>query len=70
MSENWDDYESGPFCRHWSDPSECDECRAGCATCGHSGLDHDFNKPGACNECHCEAWVEPQITPPSQQEPT
>lgn len=29
MSEEHDrsNYDSGPFCRHWSTPGDCDECR-------------------------------------------
>lgn len=25
--KDWANYESGPFCRHWSDPGSCDECK-------------------------------------------
>ena len=40
----WDDYESGPYCVHWDDPSDCEEK---CAICGgecrfHRGRDHEF----------------------------
>ncbi len=45
MSEDdWEDYETGPFCRHWLHPSDCD---AHCPKCGASpaepcdrGVDH------------------------------
>jgi hypothetical protein len=50
------DYESGPFCRHWGDPSDCEEK---CATCGHRCPEHEFVAPGPCMEdnCSCEAWA-------------
>lgn len=56
---------SGPFCRHWRDPGDCD---ARCARCGHScgaHLDH-AHEDSACSgsweepDCECEAWVEPE----------
>lgn len=27
--DDYDDltYDSGPFCKHWSDPEECEECK-------------------------------------------
>lgn len=43
--------ESGPFCRHWSDPGECDAvCK-----CGHKCCEHDALS-GCCNECDCEGF--------------
>lgn len=55
--ESWDGYESGPFCRHYSDPSDCDEK---CAACGHECRRHDQYDPGECLEdnCTCNAWKE------------
>lgn len=29
--DEWADYESGPYCQHWQDPSDCDYV---CANCG------------------------------------
>jgi hypothetical protein len=26
---DWEDYESGPFCEHWSTPGSCSECALG-----------------------------------------
>ena len=55
MSEDyWDNYETGPFCRHWSDPADCD---IHCANCGHKCCQHDFND-GEClvDGCDCEGW--------------
>jgi hypothetical protein len=50
----WDNYESGPFCRHWGDPSDCDEL---CLTCNHRCVDHGFSD-SECNECDCGGWKE------------
>lgn len=52
-------YESGPFCRHWADPSDCDII---CATCGHGCARHDFPEyESDClvEGCHCTKWEEP-----------
>lgn len=27
MSDDWDDYDSGPYCEHWSDPTSCEQCK-------------------------------------------
>lgn len=54
---SWD-YDSGPFCRHWSDPSECDKV---CATCGHRCIDHRLPADDSrctVDGCDCPAWVE------------
>ena len=52
----WEDYESGPFCRHWGDPSDCDN---ECATCHHYCYQHGQSEGDfACNECECEKWAE------------
>lgn len=59
MSEEDEDCfeDSGPYCRHWSDPAECEECRAGCAHCGCSGVDHSFQAEGKCDNCpDCPGW--------------
>ena len=62
--------ESGPFCRHWGDPADCDEK---CATCGHECCEHDQSgdgEPSECNhftnneetnepiDCECENYTE------------
>ena len=62
MSEiDWENFDSGPFCRHWGDPSDCDEL---CATCGHRCTDHSYGngEPFECmvDDCKCEEWVESQ----------
>lgn len=52
----WDDYETGPFCRHWGDPSDCDEV---CKTCGHGCTRHGANDGDwSCFDCDCEKWME------------
>lgn len=54
----WEDYETGPFCRHWSDPADCAEV---CQACGHRCGVHDFGDGAAteCNEpeCDCKEWT-------------
>jgi hypothetical protein len=54
--EEEQDYDTGPFCRHWSHPADCDEP---CATqdCGHSCTLHMH---GACAEecCPCTEYTE------------
>ena len=48
------DYDSGPYCRHWGDPSDCEEkCSARGHRCGFHYLD-------SCNEikCACTGWKE------------
>lgn len=54
---DWSLYESGPFCRHWSDPSDCEEK---CATCGHLCREHVYGTDSECmeNGCGCEKFVE------------
>lgn len=55
--DDWTDYESGPFCRHYGDPNDCDEV---CATCGHRCTQHRFGDwdTTECTEdgCECEEW--------------
>ena len=57
---DWENYESGPFCRHWGDPADCD---AKCANCGHICRVHEFESPGECvdgrdGDCDCKEWKE------------
>lgn len=47
-----EDYDSGPFCRHWSDPADCEIV---CANCGHRCGQHEDSE---CSECNCEEWKE------------
>ena len=52
---NWENYETGPFCRHWGDPSDCDEI---CDNCGHACHKHskwdDYDSPCNVDECGCQ----------------
>lgn len=50
---SWEGYESGPFCRHWSDPADCDTlCKCGHQCCQHSAY------TDACAECDCEEFCD------------
>lgn len=57
---DWDNYETGPFCRHYNDPSDCDEP---CARCGHKCSEHgggwDNNEPCEHDGCACPGFVDP-----------
>lgn len=49
----WDaEWESGPFCEHWSAPADCDEL---CA-CGHKCRVHDDGGCNGSNVCKCTAF--------------
>lgn len=51
--DDWSDFDSGPFCRHWvSPPGDCEDT---CADCGHRCAAHDED---GCDECDCKAWRE------------
>ena len=56
---DWEDYDSGPFCRHFSDPDECDlvcaECGHGCAKTDNS---HELNGPCNVDGCPCTGWTD------------
>ena len=46
------DYESGPFCKHFSDPSDCDElCK-----CEHLCKEHDYDGYCTVEDCPCEKF--------------
>ena len=47
----WENYESGPFCRHWSHPADCDQI----CTCGHGCAEHGHGECGN-DECTCEEF--------------
>ena len=55
---DWENYESGPFCRHWSDPADCD---IKCAKCGHDCCHHGYGDGDlACSDCDdCTEWEDP-----------
>lgn len=51
-----DEYDSGPFCRHWSDPADCKEL---CGRCGHGCIEHAYDDGDrSCNVegCPCKEW--------------
>lgn len=52
-SDEWEDYESGPYCLHWSDG--CDEK---CVSCGHECKRHGWGYD-ECDECACKEFKEP-----------
>lgn len=47
--------ESGPFCPHWGDPSDCDEV---CGRCGHACHKHLFGENCIQSGCECEEFIE------------
>jgi hypothetical protein len=58
--QDWSNYDSGPFCRHWF---ETYDCEIKCANCGHVCTRHkyeDGRRECLEDDCHCEAWVEPE----------
>lgn len=56
MPIDWGNEDSGPFCRHWDDLN----CEIICKICGHRCAQHGASDGDfSCNECDCEAWVEP-----------
>lgn len=61
--DSYEDCQSGPFCRHWSD-MECETCRAGGANCGHSGFDHEYAGSCLCGEagCDCPGWQDREFS--------
>lgn len=55
----WSDYDSGPFCPHWSDPSECDEK---CSVCDHECKDHFGGDECRVEGCDCEGFTNSATT--------
>ncbi len=58
MSEtDWENYDSGPFCRHYY---AAGECPMSCARCGHRCEDHEWSEPTKCDRnCACAEYTEP-----------
>lgn len=56
-SRDDDPIESGPFCRHYHDPEDCDII---CMNCGHECCQHEYDGID-CREddCKCEGWKDP-----------
>lgn len=57
-----EEYHSGPYCRHYGDPGNCDETCAAVG-CGHSCSAHGLGDE-ACSmpDCSCEMWTESDET--------
>ena len=59
---DWENYETGPFCEHWSDPQDCTEI---CDRCGHKCCQHQKEYSGALalagdcgvEGCTCDHFV-------------
>lgn len=50
MEDDYEDYDSGPFCQHYDHP---DYCNVMC-TCGHPCRDHYCDD--SCNACDCDKF--------------
>lgn len=49
------EFESGPYCSHWADPSECTEiCECGHECCRHYIFDR------YCLDCECKSFIDKQ----------
>lgn len=59
MSEdNWADYDSGPYCQHWSELYSCKDI---CARCDHYCYDHDEEDNSKCRGslfCKCKKFID------------
>ena len=56
--DSFENYSTGPFCRHYGDPSDCDDV---CGRCGHLCHQHDqYEDDSECNvdNCFCNTWAE------------
>lgn len=50
------EHDTGPFCRHYSDPSDCE---LDCVACGCRCPFHDYAN-GECMDCDCRHYVDPE----------
>lgn len=48
------DYQSGPFCQHWSDPYDCEDA----CTCRHACSRHNGSEECEEPDCGCPKFVE------------
>jgi hypothetical protein len=56
--EYWENFETGPFCRHWESPGDC---QRNCAGCGHGCTDHALPESKSNCEvegCACKQWTD------------
>lgn len=51
-TDDWSDYESGPFCAHWGG----EDCDHPCGACGHRC--HSFDDVCPTEGCGCEECTE------------
>lgn len=63
MTDQEQEYDSGPYCKHWSDPYDCDDCRKMCIQCFHMNREHGVlvspntdNQPCEVYRCVCLAF--------------
>lgn len=66
MDDDAPDHDSGPFCRHWGDPYDCERL----CTCGHACRRH-CRDGNACHgdadedaDCACAAFTDDPDGPP------
>ena len=52
---DWDDYETGPFCQHWCSPPG--DCEKKCE-CGHECAQHWGELECRAEGCECERFTE------------
>jgi len=57
VEDDGDFFDTGPFCRHFHDPTDCPEV---CEACGHKCSEHDYIDMSPClvDGCTCRAWKE------------
>lgn len=54
--EDWEDYDSGPFCMHWGELGDCDDLCSNCNhTCNEHVHGHDYCE---VDDCNCEKQKE------------
>lgn len=56
--DEFEDIDTGPYCRHFRDPADCDEK---CLRCNHECHEHEQNGlDDKCNHdgCECPDWKE------------
>ena len=53
-ADGWADYESGPFCRHWGTPGDCERP---CDKCGHTCDEHPSGEYRCTVDgCECDGF--------------
>ena len=59
MDDDAPDHDSGPFCRHWGSPCDCERM----CTCGHPCPAHGL-ADDQCDECACATFTDNPDGPP------